>query len=167
MDRISLKEVEPRLIIKSIAYILLGCWVALGLGVVGVLFKLEMWWPAAVVLLVGFLMLLIPESAKHWLLGVIENYVPGLQGFSTDHILLFWMASCVIFASALKTQAALSKVVFCMITFSIATEMLQYYTSHRNPGVVDGLSSILGILLAVPVFLMIGLVKHSREDGTG
>lgn len=163
IERISLTEVESLLSVKLLTYLLLACWLALGLGSTIGLISLKMWLPSTTMAFIGVLLLLIQESFKLEILQRLEEWIPVINNFPFDHLFLFFMATLIIcFSTSGKQNAALWQVVFSLVTFSLATEVLQYFTTHREPRLLDSIMNLVGILSATLLFLFIQSFGRSR-----
>lgn len=168
VDRISLIEVESRLSVKYLTHVLLACWVALGCGIVVVLVRLKLLFPVGLMAVVAILLLLIPESFKLEILDRLNYWIPGTDYVPLDHLLLFFLASVIIYYSTRRVPGAgLWQVTLSLITFSLVTEILQYYTVHRDPGLQDGIVNLVGILAAVAVFRILEFSRKAITRAQG
>jgi hypothetical protein len=166
VDRISLKEVKERLLIIVLSYLLLACWVVLGTVVIVLMVRMRMWIPATIILTAGTLLLLIPDTIKTSILNKFEKLIPAISHLPLDHLFLFMMATFVIYyTSHGKPATHLWKIAFGLITFSFASEALQYFTNHRDPLLRDLAANVAGITLGILVYLaakrMIGKTETS------
>lgn len=165
VDRISLNEVEPRSSIKFLTHLLLVCWIAVGIAVIGALLQSKMWLPAVLMSMVGILLLLISEGFKLEILDRLENWIPGSGNLPFDHFFLYLTASLIMCFSVDRLQKkGLWLVVLSLTTFSLSTEMLQYYTSHRDPRLLDGITNVIGILTGAMVLLIFRLSMATRDE---
>jgi uncharacterized membrane protein required for colicin V production len=154
VGRISLTEVESRFSVRLLTYLLLACWLLLGVAIIVALVRLQMWLEGLILSLASILLLLISETFKQEILGRLEVWIPGINNFAVDHLLLFFAATIIIcYNINYKQISDIRNVVFSLVTFSLATEALQYYTSHREPRLLDSLTNIAGISLAALIFL--------------
>ena len=152
-------EAEFRYSAKVMIYILMGGWILLGLYAVFALIRRGMALTVIVMLAVCLLLLLIPEAVKQRILNTME--IPD-SGISLDHILLFFFSTILILRGFLTAGIPLLQVVVSLLIFSLATEMLQYFTSHRDPLITDGVTNIVGILIGVIAFRLIRLTSILR-----
>lgn len=164
VERISLKEVESRFPVKLLTYLLLACWLIVGVGVIVALTRLRMWLTGFILSLVGILLLLISETFKLEILGRLEVWILGINNFAVDHLLLFFTATLIIcYNTNHKQITGIRQLLFSLVSFSLATEAMQYYTSHRDPRLLDSLINIAGISLAALIFLLHRASKLSAQ----
>ena len=154
IERLSLVEIEPKSIVKLMTYAVLSCWLTLGLVVLFSLVRRKMWLPCLVTIVATLLLLVIPESLKLTLLDVLKYWVPHSKGIPVEHLILFFPAALLLcFISKYTPAMRLAPTMLSLVTFSIASEVLQYYTAHRNPTLIDGITNVTSISLALMFFL--------------
>lgn len=72
-------------------------------------------------------------------------------GLDPAHFLGFSIATLLLLKYAKKRQAGPrwggddNVIVFSLLSTAIASECMQYFTSHREPLVIDGLSNLLAV----------------------
>jgi hypothetical protein len=155
VERISLSEVESKYPVRFLAYLLLACWLILGIGIIAALARLQMWVTVFALCLTSTLLLLISESLKLEITVRLEYLVPGVNDLAFDHLLLFFLLTTILCYNVSITQISdIWPLLISLVIFSLATEALQYYTSHREPRLLDTFANIAGISSAALIFVL-------------
>ncbi len=161
VERVSLKEVEPRLIFNILAAVLLISWSGLLITLLLFLLRTPNRLSIVVALLIIFVLLLIPEGAKQ---SIQSALAIGDSNFPMDHLLLFSLSTLLVLFETEKHHIPVIQVIGGLVTFSVSTEVLQYFSSHRSPAVLDELTNLLGISVAMAIFRLPGFVRLSRNS---
>jgi len=153
IDRISAFEAKDIRLHNYARYILFIVWFTLILITTITLLKLSLTATLGFITALGLLVLL-PETLKVQILAPADAL---LKMGSFDHLALFMLGT--IGVRLLFPVAKPGLLVCSFITFATASETLQYFTSHREPLVLDWAFDLVGILAGLS---LIEAIRHIR-----
>jgi hypothetical protein len=153
VDRLSAFEAKKIKLHDYGRYGLLLAWSILWLITGMTLLKLSLTAALGFVTLLG-LLIFLPESLKVEILAPADAL---LKIGSFDHLALFILGT--IGVRLLFPIANPGLLLFSIITFATASETLQYFTSHREPLVLDWVFNQIGILIG---FSLITAIRQIR-----
>ncbi|MBV1878300.1 MAG: hypothetical protein KUG79_11710 [Pseudomonadales bacterium] len=165
VEQVSLLAVEKRQGVVYIGMVLICLWVLFGFVCLYACLERKMYSLLLILFNVAVLLLLIPEVQKRELLQYLACQLPVMSVFPIDHVVLFFIVTLVIQWLYLKpgSQSFLTSII-TLLVFSLVSECLQYYTSHREPSGLDASANIFAILLASCLYFCLNWRKHSQAN---